>query len=152
MTFLGFAGVFQHIINRCPNGKKIVFDAGTYEINTPGWNVGNNAAVLVPKNCRGKGSKYMLRAPTYAARLECMCINECVYLGSSASASASSSASINASASASASARVGAIASACVLMRLEVPVLLVSLFSTLSLRSHRSCTARILVGQHNAHS
>lgn len=55
-TFRAFGdNVFQNIVTRCPSGKKIVFDTGTYEVNRPNWDsVGAGAgAVRVPKTCAG---------------------------------------------------------------------------------------------------
>jgi|GEM_PF-3721776 len=46
-------GVFTTIADRVPAGKGIIFDTGTYEINTPGWNHGNNSAWQIPRQCIG---------------------------------------------------------------------------------------------------
>lgn len=48
-------GQFQTIITRCPAGKKIVFDAGVYEVNQPDWAAvgAGSGAVRVPKSCAG---------------------------------------------------------------------------------------------------
>lgn len=46
-------GAFQTIIERCPANKWITFPAGVFEINTPGWNIGDNAACQWPKTSFG---------------------------------------------------------------------------------------------------
>lgn len=47
------AGVFQTIIERCPANKWMTFPAGVFEINSPGWTIGDNAACQWPKTSYG---------------------------------------------------------------------------------------------------
>lgn len=53
-TFRAYgAGVMNAILQRVPSGKYIIMDPGTYEANEPGWTNGDNAALQVPKTCKG---------------------------------------------------------------------------------------------------
>lgn len=53
-TFRAFdPGVFTTVADRVPPGKGIIFGTGTYEINTPGWTHGDNAAWQISKQCIG---------------------------------------------------------------------------------------------------
>jgi hypothetical protein len=55
-TFRAFGvGQFQTIAARCPSGKYVIMNTGTYEVNQPDWgSVGAGAgAVRMPKQCAG---------------------------------------------------------------------------------------------------
>lgn len=51
-------GVFQTVIERCPANKWITFPAGVFEINTPGWNIGDATACQWPKTSYGAIGNY----------------------------------------------------------------------------------------------